>query len=97
MASKDFTFYLYYVEKHSTPEEPFFSLNGSEGMEAHGYTLIRTVTITQELPDMASLTQQRLAVLDQMEAEARSKFASTIKEIFDRRQSLLAIENTVEA
>lgn len=90
--TRDYTLYLYYVEKHSTRDEPFFKLTETEGMEPHGYTLVRKITVPVELPDMASLRQQRLAELEKMKREAREKFAQTIREIEDRIQSLLAIE-----
>lgn len=97
MATKDFIFYLYYVEKHSTPEEPFFTLTSSAGMEEHGYTLIRKETVTVEVPDVRDLTEQRLAALDDLEAKTRAAFARQMMEIATRRQSLLALPNEVEA
>lgn len=97
MATHEFKTYLYYVERFSSPEKPFFTLTESDGMEAHGYTLVQTVPVTVELPDPSALTQQRLEALDAMEQQERAKFSRVIREIAERRASLLCIENHVEA
>ena len=96
METRTYTLNLYYVEKLSDPDEPYFTLTETSGMERHGYPLVKEVPVTVELPDMHGLMQQRLQSLDVMEKEARARFAREIKEICDRRNSLLAIENSAE-
>lgn len=94
--NREFTLYLYYVEKFSSPGDPYFQVSETAGMEDHGYTLVRKIKLPVELPDMASLRQQRLAELEKMKVEAQAKFAATMREINDRIQSLLAIEMSTE-
>lgn len=93
-ATRTYELYLYYVEKFSTPEEPFFSLNTSAGMEEHGYLLVRTIPLTVELPDMSGIMQQRLAALEKEKASVRAAYLARVREIEERISKLQALDFT---
>lgn len=94
MATRDFTFHLYLVSPHSTPDNPYFTLVSSDDMESHGWVHIRKEVFTLEVPTAKELLQPQLAALEKLKQETRAKFAMAIKEIDDRINSLLAIENS---
>lgn len=95
--TKDFKFYLYYVEKYSTPEDPFFSLCDSAGMGDHGYMLVREETFTVDVPDVKELMPQRLATLEREKQTVRAAYLARVREIETQMSKLQALENHMEA
>lgn len=93
-ATRTYELYLYYVERHSDPGDPFFTLTTSDGMEDHGWMLVRKVPVTVELPDMSGLMQQRLAALEKEKASVRAAYLARVREIEERISKLQALDFT---
>lgn len=96
MATQNFTFYLYQTP-HGSLDEPSFVLTSSEGMDVHGWVLMRKEIVCVELPEPQDVRQIKLRHIDIEEQKARAAFAARVTQLQRERQELLAIENTVEA
>lgn len=93
MATKEFKFNLYQTP-HGSLDEPHFSLTESEGMEEHGWVLLRKEIVTVELPEPADVRKVKLRAIEINEEKARAWYAARMAQFQRERSELLCIENT---
>lgn len=92
--TKDFTFHLHFVAPHSTADDPYFVMVDTADMSEHGWVHISKHVFTVEVPTAKEMLQPQLAALEKLKKETRAKFAKANKDIDDRINSLLALENS---
>lgn len=90
------TMHLYQVQ-HEFSDHPHWYLSDVGGIKHEAFLYVGQREVTFEAPGFEDMRAHRIDALKQEEQELRANFAKRITEIHGRIQSLLAIENTVEA
>lgn len=90
-------FHVHLYHRETIASESPFVLFSSSTMGDSWYTYVGPVTVEAEVPDDFDPRAAKIAALRAEKAKLRAAFAARVKELDDRINSLLAIENTVEA
>jgi hypothetical protein len=86
------------AQQHSWEEKPSFTFLGFNPVEHNMdyYTIVCAQSFEIDVPDDFDPRPQQIAALEKQKQDLRAKFSMAVKELDDRINSLLAIDNSVK-